>query len=221
MADINKLGTINMGKINSYESKKASTITPISFPGQDAGLTEGVDTLGIISYINITGRLLGNFETMQATIYLIQRILDGAQTIPTTFFSPFINSRRIGTTLTPIKRQGSLGKNDSTTANKLVDSTANFDTWGVEDGTVTDIDGVTMEADYVKNLLTNDVATITNIDSDTILTFEADIFPVSGGDGVSYAVTTNINVKLLSFSVRWELPGMTYVNYTMSLMQVR
>jgi len=218
MADINRLATTQLGKINNWEDKKASTITPISFPGQNAELTEGVDTLGIISYINISGRLTGSFETMQSTINVIKTILDGAQTLPTTFFSPFINGTRVGTTLTAVKRQGHIGTNTSVTSNKLVDSTANFDSWGVEDGKTTDVDGVTMEADYVKNLITGEVANVTNVDSDTSLTLSSDIFTSSG---TPYAVTTNINVKVLSFDVRWEIPGMTYVDYQMSLMQVR
>ena len=222
MTDINILDTIEIGKINSYESKKASSITPISFPGQSEALTEGVDTLGIISYINISGRLTGDWETMQGTIHQIQNLLDGAQTLSFFFYSPFISSTRIDTTIVPTRRTGHLGTNTTASANKLIDSTANYVTWGIQDGTTVDVDNITMRADYVKNLTTGVRARITNVDAGgQQLTLDADIFPVAGGTGVSYAVTANINVKVLSFDVRWELPGMTYVNYTLSLIQVR
>jgi len=69
----------------------------------------------------------------------------------------------------------------------------------------------------VKNLLTGVVANVTGIDSETALSIDADIFTTTG---LSYAVTGNINVKILSFEVVWELPGLSFCNYTMSVMQV-
>ena len=34
----------------------------------------------------------------------------------------------------------------------------------------------------------------------------------------TYAVTANINVKVLDFRVRWELPGLSYCDYSMSVL---
>ncbi len=211
MADINYLGTIALGKINSWDDAKEATISPISFPGLDSGKTEGVDTLGIIAYFNLVGRFTGDFETIQGQIYDIKNIADGKQTSSRALKSPFINSN-IYTGTVKSRRSGFISVNTSQSANELIDSTANFDTWGIQG---TDDSAVTF--DRVKNLTTGAVANVVSVDSATTLTISADIFTASA----TYAVTANINVKVLDFRVRWELPGLSYCDYSLSVMQVK
>ena len=138
MGDINFIGNTTLGKIQRWDDKKAASITPISFPGKDAGKTEGIDTLGIIAYINFSGRWTGSFKVIQGYIFNIKSIADGQQTSAQTLKSPFVNSVDSNDT----RRQGQLGVNTSTSANKLVDSGALFSTIGVQVG------------DIVKNLIT-------------------------------------------------------------------
>ena len=202
MAGINYLNSIDLGKINRWQNVKAASITPISFPGQNSNLTEGVDTLGIIAYINITGRIVGTFETLQATIFAIRNVLDGAQVSSSKLYSPFINGT-LGSAGTQI--QGHIGTNTTATANKLIDNTANFISWG------------TTTSDYVKDLTTGRVYTISSRDSDTQLTISGDPFTTTG---MPYAVTAAMNVKILSFDCTWGLPGLNYVDYNMSVIQV-
>lgn len=200
MGDINFIGSTSLGKIQSWEDKKAATITPISFPGKDAGKTEGIDTLGVIAYINFSGRWTGSFKTIQGYIHNIKSIADGQQTSAQALKSPFVNSVDDSDN----RRQGQLGVNTSTSANKLVDSAALFSTIGIQNG------------DIVKNLTTGNTANVTNV-TETELTLDSDIFTTTG---TSYAVTATINCKLLSIDVRWELPGLSYCNYQISVVQV-
>lgn len=211
MSDINFLGTIPLGKIYSWEDSKGASITPISFPGLDAGKTEGVDTLGIIAYFDIMGTLTGTFEEIQVIIYDIKNIADGKQTSARGLISPFVNGSTY-TGSTKVRRTGNIGANTTATASKLIDSAANFSTWGQRE----DVLGVAQ--DKVKNLVTGDVAYIDSVDSETQLTLSSDIFP---NTGTPYAVTAGINVKVLDIKVRWALPGMSYCNYTLSVMQVK
>jgi len=205
MGDVNYLGTIPLGKVLNWDDSKAAGITPVSFPGQDAGRTEGIDTLGIIAYINITGRLTGTFNSIQNTIYLIKNIADGQQTSSQTLYSPFVNSDTfVGAIKT--RRQGGMGTNTSVSANKLVDSTALFSTRGVQVG------------DLVKNLVTGNTATVTAVVSNTTLSLSSDIFTSTN---TPYAYSTNIQVKVLTIDTHWELPGLNYANYDLSVMQVR
>lgn len=205
MADVNLLATIPLGKIKGWDDSKTAGITPISFPGQDAGKTEGIDTLGIIAYINIRGTLVGTFTELQNTIYLIKSIADGQQTSSQTLYSPFVNS---DTFVADVKtrRQGGMGTNTSTSGSKLIDSGVLFDTRGVQVG------------DTVKNLITGTTTKVTAVDSETTLSLTADIFPDSS---TPYAYTCNIQIKVLSFEVRWNLPGLNYVDYDLSVMQVK
>jgi len=205
MGDINQLGTIPLGKVKTWDDSKAAGITPVSFPGQDSGKTEGVDTLGIIAYINISGRLTGSFNSLQNTIYLIKSIADGQQTSSQTLYSPFINSDTYSGAV-KTRRQGGMGTNTSVTSNKLVDSAAQFSTRGVRVG------------DIVKNLTTQNIATVTAVDSDTQLSISSDIFTATG---IAYAYTVNFQVKVLSIDTRWDLPGLNGVDYDLSVMQVR
>jgi len=201
MGDINFIGTTTLGKIQSWDDKKAASITPISFPGKDAGKTEGIDTLGVIAYINFTGRWTGAFKTIQSNIFSLKSIADGQQTSSQTLKSPFVNSVDSDGT----RRQGQIAYNTSASASKLVDTSALFSTIGIQIG------------DIVKNLTTGTTANVTAIDSETALSLDADVFPASS---TAYAVTANINCKILSINPRWELPGLTYCNYTISIIQV-
>jgi len=202
LGDVNYLGNTSLGKINKWESKKNSTITPISFPLQDSGLTEGVDTLGVIAYFNFGGRFIGNFTTIQTQIFNIRNILDGAQVSATVLYSPFVNIVDSNAT----RRQGSQGVTTSSTADKLKDTTASWAISGVQIG------------DKVKNLDTGHVALVNDIDSNTQLAIDDDIFQ---NTGESYAVSANMHCKILSFEIRWELPGLSWCDYTMSIMQVK
>jgi len=202
MADVNYIGSITLGKIKSWDDKKASTITPISFPGQDAGKTEGIDTLGVIAYVNFAGQWTGDFASIQGYISAIKGVADGAQLSSQTLRSPFVNSRDSADTI----RFGSMSANTTVTAHKLVDTGALFSTRGVQ---VNDI---------VKNLNTGLTANVSGIDSETTLSIDADIFTASGA---GYAVTATINCKVLSINVKWELPGLSICTYQISIMQVK
>jgi len=207
MSDINYLGNTPLGKIQNWQDSKAATITPISFPGKDSGKTEAIDTLGIIAYMNLSGRFTGTFQTIQSYIYAIKGILDGMQTSSQALKSPFINA----TDYTDTIRVGSMGGITTVTTNKCTNSSATFSTNGIQ---VNDI---------VKNLNTGVIAYVKAVDSNTVLSLmdsggsNVNIFTVIGE---SYAVTATINVKVLSFEVNWELPGLSYCNYTLSLIQV-
>lgn len=205
MTDINYIGNTALGKVNMWEDKKAASITPISFPGKNAGQAEGVDTLGIIAYLNFSGRFTGNFETIQNAIYNLKSIADGMQTSSQPLRSPFVNS----VDYLEARKQGGIGKNTTATASKLIDSNANFTTQGI----TTD--------DKVKNFVTGEVANITSVDSETQLSLDTDIFPVASGTGIGYAVTASINIKILSITTRWEPPALSYCDYSLSVMQVK
>ncbi len=233
MTDINYIGTdaflIPLGKINSYIDSKDANLFVIPMPAADSSETEAVDSLGIAQYINIEGRMTGDFSSMQTKISQIKLLADGYQIAAFKFKSPFVSgSEGIYTvstvTIPPIPpatilpttvtvytktgtqlRQGNIGVNTAVLANRLVDSAAAFVTWGTQVG------------DKVKNLNTGDVATVTGIDSATNLALDSDIFTASG---VSYAVTATIKVKVMSISPRWELPGLGYVDYSLQLVQV-
>ena len=70
--------------------------------------------------------------------------------------------------------------------------------------------------DKIKNLITGVVNTITFVAGTTVIhdgtTFSA---------GVPYAVTATMRCKVLNTDFRWEMPGMTYVDGTINVMQVR
>lgn len=201
MADVNTLGEIPLGKIKSWDDKKTSSITPISFPGQDAGETEGIDTLGIIAFTDFEGQWAGTFKTIQGYISQIKGILDGNQTSSSTLRSPFINTRTTGGVI----RAGSIGATTSFDTNKLQDSGAQWSVQGIQ------VD------DIVKNLVTGEVANVTAV-TDEELSIDDDIFTAAGQP---YAVAASINTKILSLETRWELPGLSICNYKMSVMQVK
>ncbi len=204
MASINYLSTIDLGKINRWNNVKAASITPISFPGQDANLTEGVDSLGIIAYYNIGGRVVGDFSTLQNTIQDIRAILDGAQISSVALRSPFVNARYGASS---IRRQGHIGTNTHIVPNELKDTSAFFQTWNID------------ATDKIKCLTTGNVYEIATVDSETELTLASgDPFTTTG---MPYAVTAFIDVKVLSFDVTWNLPGLNAFDYTLSVMQVK
>jgi hypothetical protein len=200
MTDINYLSTIALGKINRWDDSKTSGISPITFPGEDAGLTEGIDTLGIASYTNIEGVITGTFKDIQITLRLIKSIADGNQTSGTPLRSPFVNSRDLNDDI----KQGNIGMNVGS-GTTLTDSNAFFQSWGIT------------TSDKVKNLITGEVSAITSVDSENQLTLTSNIF---ASTNLVYAVTATIVVKVLSFEPRWELPALNYCTYTLSVMQV-
>ena len=214
MAGINYLNTIDIGKVSRWQNVKASTLSPITFPLEDADRTEAVDTLGIIAYINIVGTIVGTFESLQNTIYLIRNILDGAQRSATQLRSPFVNGKLAAADIADpsTQIQGHIGTNTTATANKLIDSTANFTSWGIT------------TADKVKDLISGSVYRIASKDSETEITLNAADIATYGDPFTStampYAVTATMDVKILSFDCTWVLPGMNFVNYQLAVIQV-
>lgn len=209
MGDINFLGNYTLGKVLSWQDSKAATITPISFPGKDSGKTEAIDTLGIIAYINIQGRLIGSFKTIQLNFNGIKGIADGQQTSSQLFKSPFVNA----TDFSDTRRFGNIGFITTVTPNKCIDSAGGFVFSGIQAG------------DIVKNLITGDTAYVKTVDSATQLSLVTTIGGSTASNiftaiGETYAVTATINVKLLSLDIKWELPGLSYCDYTISLIQV-
>jgi hypothetical protein len=220
MSDVNFLNEVSLGKIYDWRAEKTAEITPVPFPGQDAALTDGIDTLGVIAVHTIKGRLTGSFESIQNTIYDLRRIADGLQTSALPLRSPFVNSRYLdrdaavldgdsasgADTVTLERRQGHIGANTATLAFGLFDANANFLTWGITTN------------DVVKNLVTGQTSAITAITGETSLALLSDIFPASS---TSYAVTATIDVKVLSFEHNWQLPGLNVCEYSMEVMQVK
>lgn len=204
MTDIHYIGTTPLGRIQGWDDEKTSGITPISFPGQDSGKTEGVDTLGIIAYFNIPGRWTGKFQLIQSYIASLKAIADGNQTSSQEFKSPFVNGNTYSG-LTKVARIGNIGTTTSVGASSLSDTTVSFTNLGIQVG------------DKVKNLITGDVANVTAVAA-TTLSLDSNIFSSST---TPYAVTATINIKVLSIKVRWEVPGLSYCNYDLSVMQVR
>jgi len=218
MADINYFGSVPLGKIQSWNDTKSANLLPIAFPGKGEGATEAVDSLGITAYYDIAGIMSGDFETIQSYLYLLKQIADGKQTSSRALFSPFVNSSSINaSTGAKETRIGHIGQNTADDTNKLIDANANFQTWGQRE----DIAGVAQ--DRVKNLVTGEVAYIDSVDSETQLTLSANIFPDTGATFVPkpYAVSAGINAKIMDIKVRWELPGLTYCFYELSLIQVK
>jgi hypothetical protein len=82
------------------------------------------------------------------------------------------------------------GTNTSTSAGKLIDSTALFQTNGVQ------------VSDHVWNQSTNGWATVSSVDSETQLTLSSDIFPVAGGTGKYYTVKPSDSMIADSTSVQ-------------------
>jgi len=203
MADINKINTINLGKIHFWEAKKASALVPIAFPGKNSGNVEAIDSLGVIAYVNIEGVFTGDFDEIQDAINDINYILDGAQFSSSVIYSPFVNAQDSDDN----RRQGAQGTNDDLGPEMLIDTTAVFDYRGVKAG------------DYVKNLNTGEVTTVLYDPTSAFdLVLADDIFTTVG---TPYAVTTNINCKIMSFDFKWELPGLSICSYTMSIIQVK
>jgi hypothetical protein len=200
--DINWIGGTPLGKIQDWTDSKTSTITPISFPGQAEGMTEGIDTLGIIAYFNISGRFTGKFRDIQSYVYQIKQIADGFQISSQLFKSPFVNT----VDRYNHAKVGIISTTTGVTSSKLIDSTVTFITNGIIAG------------DKVKNLNTGEIANVTAIDSQNQLSISSNIFTEIGH---TYAVTATMNVKVLSFEVRWELPGLSYCDYTLSVMAVK
>ena len=161
MAGINYYGTIDIGKINSWRDNKTPVLTPITFPGQDSGKTQAIDTLGIAATIKIMTRILGNFVDLQSAVYNLKNVADGRQTSALTLYSPFINFNE-GPSTAKIIRRGNIGIN-STSGTTLTDSSVNFTAFGVQ------VD------DYVKNLATGGTTRVAAVGT-TTLTLDDNIF---------------------------------------------
>jgi len=212
LTDINYIGPddgvtrflIPLGKINQYHDSKDSNLFVLPFPGEDAGKTEAVDSLGIVNYINIEGTLTGNFHDIQTIISQLKILADGFQMTGYAFMSPFITASVFTGGASNVVR-GNIGFCTSSTPSKLIDSNAQFLTWNTRIG------------DKVKNMQTGSVANVTSIDTENQISLDADLGFVTG---VQYGLTATMWVKVLSISPRWELPGLGFCNYTLNLVQV-
>jgi hypothetical protein len=196
---------LTLGKMRSFSDKKQTSIMPVPFPGQDAGKSEGIDTSGVVGLFVASGRMVGQFNTLQDNIYLIKNIADGLQTSSSILYSPLVNCKDYNGT----KRQGIISVTTDVSyiqPKSVVDSNASFLTKGIRAG------------DVVKNLNTGYTTTVASVASATMLVLDDNIFSMAGE---SYAVTANINVKIISFEAVWELPGLSYVDYNLSVMQVK
>lgn len=227
MTDINfiKFGStsIPLGKITRFEASKTAQLTVTTLPITDSGGTEAYDALGIAQYINITGIITGDFNDLQSIIIALKSKADGAQIDPFKLQSPFVCAQFgvIGTSSEGYNLysyvKGTLGSTTQTGTNKLIDDNISF------------LDIGTVVGDKVKNLITGEVAEVASIDDAhniTLTTYGSaltgDIFQGDGAGGhinTPYALTATIWVKMLSFSERWELPGINYVEYNMGLVQ--
>lgn len=219
-SDINYLLNIPLGKVQDWKDNKDTTLVPITTPTFNASRTYVVDTLGVGNQFAITGRLTGKYYDIQNRIWSIKELANGAQNdtvIP--FRSPFVNSVFavfVGGSLVDLRKQGNISTNTSTEANKLKDTNALFTTWNVQTGSGT----LTNYPDLVKNLLTGEVSEIASGGVTAFaLTLKDDIFPVSGGSGVPYALTATITVKILNTEFNWELPGLSYCDYKINVVQ--
>ena len=207
MADINYIGGIPLGKITQWDSKTLSSLEAVPMAGRPASLTQAVDTLGVVGYINLNGRWTGTFNGIQLYIRQLKSVIDGYQTSPQLLRSPFINTKDATLSI----RLGSMGIVTSTDTNKLIDSGNDFFTNG------------TLYGDLAKNLVTGEVATVlTSTNGELTLASpysgsSANIFTVTGQ---AYAVTTTIHVKILNLAVRWGPPGLGFCDYELNLIQV-
>jgi len=208
MADLHRLKTVPLGKITSWETKRASTLMPIPMPGGNTAETEAPDTLGIIGYTNLSGKWTGKFNDIQMYIALINNIADGNQDQGVIFQSNFINF----ITNEGAAVAGRVGINTTVTPNHLVVAGERFLALGVQNG------------DYVKNLTTGVVAEVDTVTNEVIKlkpvgsSGSVDLFTAVGE---AYAVTVRMNAKIMSFDFRWELPGLSVCNYSLSLLQVK
>ena len=204
MGDINYLSGIPLGKIIKWGSAKESQLTVVLKAGRDSDQVEAVDTLGVVKTMVFEGRLTGDFDDIQTTIWMIEAIVDGKQTSSSPLYSPFV-SGVVTVGMTPgVRKQGSIGTTSGVVSFSLWDSSALFLTRGVING------------DRVKNLLTGETAIVTG-GNEQVLFLNNDIFTTWP---VSYAVTVHINIKVMKFDYKWELPGLSYCNYQMTVMQV-
>jgi len=203
MGDVNFLANISLGKIQKWSFKKNSSITPISFPGENSGETEGIDTLGIISYITFKGRWTGKYQDIQSYIAQLNAIADGNQFTPSTLQSPFVNT----TTSGDVIRSGIISSNTLVASDKVTDNTVDYVALGIQIN------------DIVKNLTTGETALVNSAVINThVLDLDDDIFTTVG---TPYAVTATMNVKILNIDTTWQLPGLSYCDYDISVIQVK
>ena len=86
------------------------------------------------------------------------------------------------------------------------DSSKHFDTWGIT------------STDLIKNLRNGKVSAIVNVATANSLILLDDVEFIPGD---AYAVTASINCKVIDFNTRWELPGLSYVDYDLAIIQVK
>lgn len=193
MADINYIDNIGIGKISRFITKKDAIMDVIPFASQDSDKTEAVDTLGVVKYFDFTTNIIGTFETINNTIYLLDQIIDGAQFGYSILFSPYIVAKE-----NDIRKRGGYGTTTGYAYGKLIDTNMNFTVRGISSS-------ISAGADKVKNLITGEVATITGIDSATQLDLSNNIFTSSG---IPYVFTVNCAIKLLKVEPIWEPPAL-------------
>ena len=205
MADINYIDTIGLGKVQAIENDKESNMDPITAPSQDAEEVITVDSLGVIKFITVTSKLIGNYNTMSDTIYLLESIIDGYQIATSKFYSPFVNGKSLG----GVRRQGCLGVTSAGGSSLLTDITATFGTKGISGSAA-------YGYDYVKNLITGEIASVIGAVSETQLMLSRNIFP---NKDTPYAVTAHITVKLVKCGHSPVIPGINQIKLKLSLIQ--
>lgn len=208
------IGTIQMGRVTRWKQSKESSLTPIPFPSRDSHMTEAVDTLGVVKFIEFSGRFTGKFGDIQAFIGDIYQILDGYQLAPHKIYSPFINGRFLEDpkVTAGVRRQGRIAYNTAVDSDKLIDANVNFNFIGVKPG------------DIVRNLRTGEIAYVRSLFTVNGLILEdgaGNLKNLFTEVNTPYAVSVSINVKILKFEVTWELPGLSYCDYDIELIQVR
>ncbi len=207
MADINYIDTISLGKIVRFAVPKEANMDIIPFAGQSEDQTIVADTLGVTKTFEFQTNIIGDFDTINNTIYLLDSIIDGAQFGYSIFYSPYIISRDQS-----IRKRGGYGVTTSTSASKLNDSTKNFLSRGILSSTNS------FTPDKVKNLITGEVTTITLVNNDTQLSLAQDIFKTTG---TPYVYTVNIPIKLLKIEPIWEPPALNKCLLNLTAVQVK
>ena len=214
VTDINYIGGRSLGKIQAWANKKVGKLTPVTFPTRDSGWVEAVDEMGIFETIDFQGRWTGKFEQIQTNIAQIKRIADGQQTSSQSLKSPFVNTNEQAPDPDDpdVLRIGNIAVNTTLDTNKLIDSSGGFVAKGIQIN------------DLVKNLVTGEIAEVAAIDSATTLSLRE----VGGGApkqlftvaNTAYAVTATMQCKVLNIDVTWGLPGLSWCDYKITVVQV-
>jgi hypothetical protein len=105
------LNGIDLEKIQDWRNNKEGNITPIPLPGDDSEGTDVIDMLGVIEFIEITGRLSGNFAAIQAKLASLKGLVNGNQGVSFNLSSPYvITNSAVGSFAVPLTIKVKVGK---------------------------------------------------------------------------------------------------------------